>query len=172
MSDIEIGDAPSHAWLSVYLAGITLSRRDLAPLIPARVPAARAFCCCATKMGPRPRRSASSPRCGDRRVCDDATVGAGEARPAVSCGAVGVGRARGGTIAGAAGRRRQRPAQGLYRKLAYQRVGGYHYACLTREVPRADCCQPNLLAVDWSKIPPPATMARSDLQDPRYRISP
>ena len=31
------------AWLSVYLAGITPSRRDLAPMILARVPAPRAF---------------------------------------------------------------------------------------------------------------------------------
>ena len=42
-ADIEIGDAPSEAWLSVYLAGITPSRRGLAPMILARVPAPRAF---------------------------------------------------------------------------------------------------------------------------------
>ena len=41
--DIEITATPSEAWLSVYTAGITPSRKSFAPAILARVPAPRAF---------------------------------------------------------------------------------------------------------------------------------
>jgi len=94
-------------------------------------------------MGPRPTalgvvaEGVAIAECGDARE----RVGAGR-RAAVSCGRWSVGRARGGDNRGAAGRRRQRACAGLYRKLAYQRSAAIITACLTREVPRCDCCQP------------------------------
>src|SRR5215471_20412723 len=37
-ANVELAQGPSEDWLSVYLAGITVSRRSLAPKILARVP--------------------------------------------------------------------------------------------------------------------------------------
>jgi GNAT superfamily N-acetyltransferase len=131
-ADIEIGDAPSEAWLSVYLAGITPSRRGLAPLILARVPAPRAFLLlrdqgqpAATALGVVAEGVAIA-ECVMTRA-DLRRVGAGSR---VMRALEAWGARQGATIAALQAVAANAPAQALYAKLAYQCVGGYHYRVL------------------------------------------
>ena len=131
-ADIEIGDAPSEAWLSVYLAGITPSRRDLAPMILARVPAPRAFLLlrdqgqpAATALGVVAEGVAIA-ECVSTRA-DRRRVGAGTR---IMQALEAWGARQGATIAALQAVAANAPAQALYAKLAYSRVGGYHYRVL------------------------------------------
>ena len=131
---IEVADRASEDWLSVYCAGITASRREAAPAILARVPAPRAFLllrqdlqaisvalavasegvviaeCVATRAEYR------------RRGASEQIMRALEAW----------GVAQGATVAALQAVTANLPAQALYAKLAYRRVGGYHYRILER----------------------------------------
>ena len=130
--DIEIGEAPSEAWLSVYLAGITESRRGLAPIILARVPRPRAFLL--LRDGAEPAATALAfvaegvviAECvstlADRRRSGAAT------RVMLALEAWGDGQ--GATIAALQAVAANAPAQALYARLDYARIGGYHYRVL------------------------------------------
>jgi len=130
--DIEIGDAPSKAWLSLYLGGITPSRRDLAPSILARVPGPRAFLLlreqgqpAATALGVVAEGVAIA-ECVMTRE-DRRRIGAGS-RVMRALEAWGAGE--GATIAALQAVAANAPAQGMYAKLDYCKVGGYHYRVL------------------------------------------
>jgi GNAT superfamily N-acetyltransferase len=131
-ANIEIGDAPSEAWLSVYLAGITPSRRDLAPAILARVPAPRAFLLLRDRDGPAATalgvvaEGVAIAECVMTRT--DRRRGGAASRVMRALEAWGA-RA-GATIAALQAVAANEPAQGLYAKLAYAHVGGYHYRVL------------------------------------------
>jgi GNAT superfamily N-acetyltransferase len=131
-SDIEVGDSPSEAWLSVYLAGITPSRRGLAPKILACVPTPKAFLLlrdegqpAATALGVVAEGVAIA-ECvmtlADRRR------GGGASR--VMRALEDWGARQGATIAALQAVAANAPAQALYTKLAYARVGSYHYRVL------------------------------------------
>ena len=131
-ADIEIGDAPSEDWLSVYLAGVTPSRRDLAPSILARVPTPRAFLLlrdhgqpAATALGVVAEGVAIA-ECVMTRA--DRRRGGAASRVMLALEAWGA--RLGATIAALQAVAANEPAQGLYAKLAYACVGGYHYRVL------------------------------------------
>jgi GNAT superfamily N-acetyltransferase len=131
-AEIEIDDAPSQAWLSVYLAGITPSRRDLAPMILARVPAPRAFLLlrdqgepAATALGVVAEGVAIA-ECVSTRA--DRRRGGAGTRIMRALEVWGTGK--GARIAALQAVAANAPAQALYAKLAYERVGGYHYRVL------------------------------------------
>jgi len=131
-ADVEIGDAPGEDWLSVYLAGITPSRRKLAPAILARVPRPRAFLLlrdqgvpAATALGVVAQRVAIA-EC----VMTRADRRRGGAASRVMRALEVWGAREGATLAALQAVAANEPAQGLYAKLAYARVGGYHYRVL------------------------------------------
>jgi GNAT superfamily N-acetyltransferase len=131
-ADIEIADAPSEAWLSVYLAGITPSRRGLAPMILARVPAPRAFLLlrdqgqpAATALGVVAEGVVIA-ECVSTQA-DRRRIGAGTR---IMLALEAWGARQGATTAALQAVAANAPAQGLYAKLAYARVGGYHYRVL------------------------------------------
>ena len=130
--DIEITDAPSEAWLSVYLGGITPSRRGLAPMILARVPAPRAFLL--LRDHGQPAATALGVVAGGVVIAecvmtraDHRRIGAGTR---VMSTLEGWGTAHGAGIAALQAVAANVPAQALYAKLDYRRVGGYHYRVL------------------------------------------
>jgi N-acetylglutamate synthase len=131
-ADIEIGDAPSADWLSVYLAGITPSRRDLAPAILARVPGPRAFLLLREQGDPAATalgvvaEGVTIAEC----VMTRADRRRGGAASRIMRALEAWGARKGATIAALQAVAANEPAQGLYAKLAYARVGGYHYRVL------------------------------------------
>jgi GNAT superfamily N-acetyltransferase len=131
-ADIEIGEAPSEAWLSVYLAGITPSRRGLAPRILARVPAPRAFLLLRDQDGPAAialgvvAAGVAIAEC----VMTRADRRRGGAASRVMRALETWGAREGATIAALQAVAANEPAQSLYAKLAYRHVGGYHYRVL------------------------------------------
>ena len=131
-ADVEIGDAPSEAWLGVYLAGITQSRRGLAPVILARVPPPRAFLLLRDQGEPTARRWAWSPRAwSSPNAWQRGPTCADTGQRAASCRRWKPGaRKQGATIAALQAVAANAPAQALYAKLDYRRVGGYHYRVL------------------------------------------
>ena len=129
---IEIGDAPSESWLSVYLAGITPSRRDLAPMILARVPSPRAFLLlrdrgqpAATALGVVAHGVAIA-ECVSTRA-ERRRIGAGTR---IMRALEAWGARHGATITALQAVAANAPAQALYAKLAYSPVGSYHYRLL------------------------------------------
>jgi N-acetylglutamate synthase len=131
-ADVEIADKPSADWLSVYLAGITPSRRDLAPRILAGVPASRAFLLVRDRGEPVATAlcvvgdGVAIAECVMTRA-DQRRSGAGS-RVMVALEAWGA--RQGATLAALQAVAANAPAQGLYAKLAYARVGSYHYRVL------------------------------------------
>ena len=132
--DIEVADQAGDDWLSVYLAGITPSRRASAPPILARVPQPSAFLLrrqagmpisvalavvhagvliaeCVATLAPYRRQGASE---HIMRALEAWGVAEGANLVALQAVTANV------------------PAQSLYAKLDYQRVGGYHYRVLDR----------------------------------------
>ena len=131
---IEVAERAGEDWLSVYVTGVTPSRRAAAPAILARVPAPAAFLlrrqhgvaisvalavahdgvviaeCVATRPEHR------------RRGASEHIMRALEAW----------GVAHGARVAALQAVAANAPAQALYAKLAYQPVGGYHYRVLDR----------------------------------------
>jgi GNAT superfamily N-acetyltransferase len=131
-ADIEIGDAPSEAWLSVYLAGITASRRDLAPLILARVPAPRAFLLLRDRT--QPAATALCVVANGVAIAECVMTRADRRRSGAADRVMRAletwGARQGATLAALQAVTANAPAQALYAKLAYARVGGYHYRVL------------------------------------------
>ena len=130
--DVEIGDAPSEAWLSVYLAGITPSRRDLAPAILARVPPPRAFLLLRDRG--QPAATALGVVAEGVAIAECVMTRADRRRGGAASRVMRVleawGAREGATITALQAVAANEPAQGLYAKLAYARVGGYHYRVL------------------------------------------
>jgi hypothetical protein len=130
--DIEITDRAGEAWLSVYLSGITDSRRTFAPVILARVPQPRAFLLA---------HDAGQPVATALGVVAEGVVIAecvmtlaaqrrGGAATRVMRALESWGASRGAAIAALQAVAANAPAQALYAKLDYARVGGYHYRVL------------------------------------------
>jgi N-acetylglutamate synthase len=131
-ANVELTQAPSEAWLSVYLAGITASRRSLAPKILTRVPRPRAFllfrdqgeplatALCVVAEGVAIAECVSTRADRRRTGAGSRVMGALEAW----------GPRHGASIAALQAVAANAAAQGLYAKLAYTRVGSYHYRVL------------------------------------------
>ena len=127
--EVEIAERASPDWLQVYCAGITPSRRQAAPSILARVPAPRAFLLL---------RRATTPISVALAVASDEVVIAECVATASAYRRQGAsehimraleawGARLGARIAALQAVTANAPAQALYAKLAYHRVGGYHY---------------------------------------------
>ena len=131
-ADVDVAEVPSEAWLSVYCAGITLSRRGLAPKILAGVPAPRAFLLLRDKGEPMATalcvvaHGVAIAECVSTRA-DRRRIGAASC---VMQALEAWGARHGASIAALQAVAANAPAQGLYAKLAYARVGGYHYRVL------------------------------------------
>jgi len=130
--DVEIGDAPSEDWLSVYLAGITESRRGLAPMILARVPQPRAFLLLHDRDGPAATALAVAAEGVVIAECvmTLATRRRNGAASRVMLALEAWGAQQGATVAALQAVAANAPAQALYARLDYARVGGYHYRVL------------------------------------------
>jgi N-acetylglutamate synthase len=131
-ADIEIAEAPNDGWLSVYVSGITPNRRGFAPAILARVPRPRAFFL--LRHGGEPAATALGVVAEGVVVAECVMTHANLRRIG---GASRIMRAletwggqQGATIAALQAVTANTPAQALYAKLAYTRVGGYHYRVL------------------------------------------
>lgn len=129
---VEIGGRASQAWLSVYLAGISDSRRAFAPEILARVPQPCAFLLvredgqpAATALGVVSERVVIA-EC----VMTLATLRRGGAATRVMRALEAWGASEGGTVAALQVVTANAPARALYAKLDYARVGSYHYRVL------------------------------------------
>lgn len=131
-SAVEVGDRASDAWQSVYLAGITESRRIFAPEILARVPRPSAFLLV---------REAGVPAATALGVVAEGVVIAECVMTLTTCRRGGAatrvmraleawGAAQGATISALQMVTANAPAQALYARLDYARVGGYHYRVL------------------------------------------
>jgi len=131
-ADVDVAETPSQAWLSVYCAGITLSRRGLAPKILAGVPAPRAFLLLRDK--DEPIATALCVVAHGVAIAECVSTRADRRRNgAASCIMRALetwGARHGASIAALQAVAANAPAQGLYAKLAYARVGGYHYRVL------------------------------------------
>jgi hypothetical protein len=124
---VEIADRAGEAWQSVYLSGITQSRRDFAPTILARVPRPSAFLLVrecgepvATALGV----------VAERVVIAECVMTLASRRRNGAASRVMRGAARGATVAALQAVAANAPAQALYARLDYARVGGYHYRVL------------------------------------------
>jgi GNAT superfamily N-acetyltransferase len=131
-TNVELAQAPSEDWFSVYLAGITVSRRSFAPRILARVPAPRAFLLLRDQGEPVATalcvvaEGVAIAECVSTRA-DRRRTGAGSRiMRALEAWAA----RHGARIAALQAVAANTAAQGLYAKLAYARVGGYHYRVL------------------------------------------
>jgi N-acetylglutamate synthase len=130
--DVEIADKPSRDWLCVYLAGITPSRRDIAPRILAGVPPPCAFLLVRDRGEPTATAlcvvgdGVAIAECVMTRA-DLRRTGAGSR---VMLALEAWGARQGATLAALQAVASNAPAQGLYAKLAYARVGSYHYRVL------------------------------------------
>jgi N-acetylglutamate synthase len=131
---IEVADRAGEDWLSVYLTGVTMSRRAAAPAILSRVPAPAAFLL---------RRQDGKPISVALAVAHDGVVIAecvathpehrrqgASAQLMRALEAWGV--AHGARVAALQAVAANAPAQALYAKLDYHPVGGYHYRVLDR----------------------------------------
>ena len=131
-ADVDVAETPSQAWLSVYCAGITLSRRGLAPKILAGVPAPRAFLLLRDKGEPVATalcvvaHGVAIAECVSTRA-DRRRTGAGSR---IMRALEAWGSRHGANIAALQAVAANAAAQGLYAKLAYSRVGSYHYRVL------------------------------------------
>ena len=130
--DIEIASSFSEPWLGVYLPGISESRRHLAPKILAGVPPPRAFFLLGSNGEPV---SAALGVVAHGVVIAECVAtraefrrNGGSARIMTALEAWGA--RHGATIAALQAVAANEPAQALYAKLDYARVGGYHYRVL------------------------------------------
>ncbi len=131
-ADVEIEPSASEAWLSVYLAGVTESRRQAAPGILARVPHPRAFFL--QRRNGQPMSAALGVVAHGVVMAECVATRAefrrqgGSARVMTALEAWGA--REGATIAALQAVAANAPAQALYAKLDYAKVGGYHYRVL------------------------------------------
>jgi GNAT superfamily N-acetyltransferase len=127
-----VEERASEAWLTVYLAGITESRRRFAPAILARVPRPCAFLL--VRQDGRPAATALGVVAEGVVIAECvmslAALRRGGAATRVMRALEAWGASRGATIAALQMVTANAPAQGLYAKLDYTRVGGYHYRVL------------------------------------------
>jgi N-acetylglutamate synthase len=132
--NIEVTDRASEDWLSVYCAGITASRRQSAPAILARVPAPRAFLLLRQDL--RPISVALAVASEGVVIAECVATRAEYRRRGASAQIMRAleawGLAQGATVAALQAVTANLPAQALYAKLDYRRVGGYHYRVLER----------------------------------------
>lgn len=130
--DIEIGDAPSRAWLSVYLTGITESRRGLAPKILTRVPRPRAFLLLRDET--EPTATALAVVAEGVVIAECVSTQSNRRRSGAATRVMlaleAWGAQQGATIAALQAVAANAPAQALYARLDYARIGGYHYRVL------------------------------------------
>jgi GNAT superfamily N-acetyltransferase len=131
-ADIEVSERPGPDWLSVYLAGITPSRRSLAPMILAGVPSPCAFLLLRDR-----GRPAATALCvvGDGVAIAECVMTEADRRRSGAGSRVMLaleawGARQGATLAALQAVAANAPAQGLYARLAYARVGSYHYRVL------------------------------------------
>jgi GNAT superfamily N-acetyltransferase len=131
-TDVEVGSSASEAWLSVYLPGISESRRHIAPKILARVPAPRAFFL--LRGNGEPMSAALGvvahgvviAECVATRAAFRCRGGSALIMTALEAW----GAKMGARIAALQAVTANAPAQALYAKLDYRPVGGYHYRVL------------------------------------------
>jgi N-acetylglutamate synthase len=132
--DVEIAPAVSEAWLSVYLAGISESRRGMAPLILARVPAPRALLL--LRLDGEPASAALGVVAHGVVVAECVATLAKFRRRGASARVMAAleawGAQEGATVAALQAVAANAPAQALYASLDYRRVSGYHYRVLDR----------------------------------------
>jgi GNAT superfamily N-acetyltransferase len=130
--NVELAQAPTEDWLTVYLAGITITRRSLAPKILARVPSPRAFLLFRDQG--EPLASALCVVAEGVAIAECVATRADRRRTGAGSRIMGAleawARRRGASIAALQAVAGNAAAQGLYAKLAYTRVGGYHYRVL------------------------------------------
>jgi len=131
-ANVGLAQAPSEAWLSVYLAGITVSRRSLAPKILARVPTPRAFLLFRDQG--EPLATALCVVAEGVAIAECVSTRADRRRTGAASRVMGAleawGQRHGASIAALQAVAANAAAQGLYAKLAYSRVGSYHYRVL------------------------------------------
>jgi GNAT superfamily N-acetyltransferase len=131
-ADVEIATSAGEPWLGVYLAGVSESRRPLAPRILAGVPAPRAFFL--LRRDGEPISAALGVVAHGVVIAECvATLAAfrrrgGSARIMTALEAWGA--RHGATIAALQAVADNAPAQALYARLDYHRVGSYHYRVL------------------------------------------
>jgi GNAT superfamily N-acetyltransferase len=131
-ADVEIEASASEAWLGVYLAGVTESRRQAAPAILARVPFPRAFFLLYRDGQPASAalgvvaEGVVIAECVATRV--EHRRHGGSARIMTALEAWGA--SNGADVAALQAVAANAPAQALYAKLDYARVAGYHYRVL------------------------------------------
>jgi GNAT superfamily N-acetyltransferase len=131
-ADIEIAPSADAPWLSVYLAGVDESRRELAPAILAGVPAPRAFFLLRRQGEPM---SAALGVVAHGVVIAECVATRTELRRQSGSSRImraleAWGAREGATIAALQAVTANAPAQALYAKLDYRPVGGYHYRVL------------------------------------------
>jgi GNAT superfamily N-acetyltransferase len=131
-AEVEIAASASEPWLSVYLAGVSESRRGVAPAILARVPAPRAFLL--LRRDGRPM-SAALGVVAEGVVIAECVATCAEFRQQggsslVMAALEAWGARQGATIAALQAVTANAPAQALYAKLDYAKVGSYHYRVL------------------------------------------
>ena len=131
-ANVELAQAPSEDWLSVYLAGITVSRRSLAPKILARVPMPRAFLL--FREQGEPLATALSVVANGVAIAECVSTRADRRRTGAGSRIMRAleawGPRHGARIAALQAVAANAAAQGLYAKLAYTCVGSYHYRVL------------------------------------------
>ncbi len=159
-ADVELSADPTPEWLAVYLSGLTPNRREVAPAILAGLPARRCYFAC--------RRAgavvASGLSVGDGRLASVqcmATLASarrqGCARAvlsAIEAWAAAQGCTHLYLQAETANAGSDRALRGLWLSRCRQ-VPSAHQALKCEEPPWPSANQPNLLEVDWSKIPAP-----------------
>jgi GNAT superfamily N-acetyltransferase len=131
-SDVEIAMSASEDWLGVYLAGISEDRRPIAPRILAGVPAPRAFFL--FREDGKPMSAALGVVAHGVVVAECvATLAAARRRGGsvrIMTALEAWGAKQGAGIAALQAVAANEPAQALYAKLDYTRVGRYHYRVL------------------------------------------
>ncbi len=129
---VEIADRPGEDWLAVYLGGISDSSRAFAPSILARVPQPRAFLL--MREAGVPVATALGVVAEGAVIAECVMTRAGRRRTGAATRVMRTleawGTHRGATVAALQAVAANAPAQGLYAKLGYARVGGYHYRVL------------------------------------------
>ena len=130
--DVEVGTAMTEAWLSVYLAGITESRRRTAPAILAGVPAPRALLL--LRLDGEPASVALGVVAHGVVVAECVATLARFRRRGASARIMTAleawGAKEGATVAALQAVAENAPAQALYASLDYRQVSGYHYRML------------------------------------------
>jgi GNAT superfamily N-acetyltransferase len=134
VASVEIAQSPGDDWLSIYLAGITASRRQIAPSILARVPSPSAFFLLRDRG--QPMSAALGVVVGDIVIAECvATLAALRQRGGgvhVMAALESWGASHGARVAALQAVAANTGAQRLYAKLDYAPVSRYHYRVLDK----------------------------------------